>query len=153
MEPSTNRQSDERAGAVDMLRTVATFTEPWEAHLFRTLLQSEGLFAVVAFDQHVSAHYSIGWAIGAVRVQVVESEFDQARAIERRSRTGEYSTALEAEFGPEGPLHCPHCNSTHCRTSRKQFYLLPLLFLLFGVVAPVRGRTGSCDDCGKKWVA
>jgi hypothetical protein len=82
-----------------MLTTAAQFTEPWEAHLFRMLLEAEGLFAVVAFDNHPWATYAMSWAIGGVRVLVVEEELEQARAIEERCIAGEYKALVDTEFG------------------------------------------------------
>lgn len=121
-----------------MLKTAATFVEPWEAHLFRMLLEAEGLFAVVAFDQHAWTNYSIAWAIGGVRVLVVEGELEQARAIERRCRAGDYKAALDAAFGSAEA-------SPKKRDSRLDVlfacFVSLLAVLAFGVVVPFRPRS------------
>jgi hypothetical protein len=122
-----------------VLTTAARFVEPWEAHLFRMLLEAEGLFAVVAFDQHAWNNYSISWAIGGVRVQVVKAELERALDIERRCRAGEYSAALEAEFGP---LDLPSrtAGSSARRGADIAFSCLISLLaaLTFGAVIPIR---------------
>jgi hypothetical protein len=123
-----------------MLTTAARFTEPWEAHLFRMLLEAEGLFAVVAFDQHAWTNYSIAWAIGGVRVQVVEAELEQALEIERRCHAGDYRAFLEAEFGPADPPG-PTGTARWYRADIAFSCLISLLgTVIFGTVIPIRGR-------------
>jgi len=131
-----------------MLTTAARFTEPREAHLFRMLLEAEGLFAVVAFDQHAWTNYSIAWAIGGVRVQVVEAELEQALEIERRCRAGEYRAFLEAEFDPADQ---PSPTGTAARWHRADIAFSCLISLLgtviFGAVIPI--RVGSAYRTGR----
>jgi hypothetical protein len=126
-----------------MLMTAARFTEPWEAHLFRMLLEAEGLFAVVAFDQHASTNYSFAWALGGVRVLVVEEELEQAFAIERHCRSGGYAALLDAEFG----LPALSVRREPARWYRVDVvlscFVSLLTALIFGVVAPIRVRSGS----------
>jgi hypothetical protein len=128
--------------------TAARFVEPWEAHLFRMLLETEGLFAVVAFDQHAWSHYSISWAICGVRVQVVEAELERALDIERRCRAGDYSAVLETEFGPlDLPSRAPG-PSTWLGPNIAFSCLISLLAALtFGAVVPIRagGRDKSFE--------
>jgi hypothetical protein len=124
--------------------TAARFVEPWEAHLFRMLLEAEGLFAVAAFDQHAWTNYSISWAIGGVRVQVVEAELERALDIERRCRAGEYSAVIEAEFGP---LDWPGRISGLSAWDRANIAFSCLISLLaaltFGAVVPIRAGRRS----------
>jgi hypothetical protein len=124
-----------------MLTTVSRFTEPWEAHLFRMLLEAEGLFAIVAFNQHASSNYSIAWAIGGVRVLVVEEELEQALAIEKRCRLGEYGAAVDAEFGSTGVPIRMQDNSGWHQADVIFSYIVSLLFVaVFGAVVPIRAR-------------
>jgi Putative prokaryotic signal transducing protein len=76
------------------MTTVATFTTPEEAHLFRLFLESEGVEAIV-FDEHfVQLFWHYSNAIGGVRVAVDESDQEAASAIFHRYmialRTGDY---------------------------------------------------------------
>jgi len=122
-----------------MLTTAARFTEPWEAHLFRMLLEAEGLFAVVAFDNHVRATYAFSWAIGGVRVLVVEEELKQARAIEARCFAGEYEALVDAEFDLATPPK-PALPSWYRPDILAACVLSLLATLVFGVPIPLRAR-------------
>ena len=89
-----------------MLVTVASFTEPWEAHLFRLRLESEGIPAVVAHEQHVWAMWPYAMALGGAKVQVPPDEAEKAREVERRCRAGDYRAELEVEMGPLDGVQC-----------------------------------------------
>jgi hypothetical protein len=116
-------------------------------------LQAEGLFAVVAFEYHPGVDYSISWAIGGVRVQVIEAELEQALSIERACRAGEFRALLEAETGPPDLPVCPSCESNDYRTRRASSMILSLVAtLVFRLPIPIRARVNICKDCGKRWV-
>jgi hypothetical protein len=124
-----------------MLVTAARFTEPWEAHLFRMLLEAEGLFAVVAFDQHASSNYSMSWALGGVRVLVVDEELDQALAIERRCRAREYEVELNREFGiTDAPASGEPMPMWYRPDILFSCFVSLLAAGVFGVVAPFRAN-------------
>ena len=78
--------------------TVATFTTPDEAHLFRTFLESMGIEGFI-LDEHVAQlfwHYSN--AIGGVRVVVNEEDAEEANIAHR-----EYMAALRNGPYPISP--------------------------------------------------
>jgi len=60
------------------LKTVATFTTPEDAHNLRGFLESQGVAAYVR-DENMAASYSI--AIGGVKVDVDEADFDRSVAL------------------------------------------------------------------------
>ncbi len=60
------------------LKTVATFPKPEEAHNFRAFLEGNGIQAFVR-DEETGASYSL--AIGGIRVDVAETDFDRAKAL------------------------------------------------------------------------
>ena len=79
--------------------TVATFTMPEDAHLFRTFLESRGIEGFV-LDEHVVQlfwHYSN--AVGGVRVVVNEADEEEAQAAYH-----EYMEALRSGPYPEQPV-------------------------------------------------
>jgi predicted RNA-binding Zn-ribbon protein involved in translation (DUF1610 family) len=136
-----------------MLTTVASFTEPWEAHLFRLRLEAEGIPATVAHEHHVWAMWPYGLALGGVKVQVPQSESANARAVEQRCRAGAYQAELETEQGPFDVASCPQCGSARV-TSRRP--ILPIILLIAAclyaeVIFPLRASAHRCTDCGWKW--
>jgi hypothetical protein len=78
--------------------TIATFTLPEDAHLFRMFLESRDVPAVL-LDEHFAQlfwHYSN--AIGGVRVAVEESDAEAAAALH-----GEYMASLRTGPYPVKP--------------------------------------------------
>jgi hypothetical protein len=90
-----------------MLSTIAIFTEPWQAHLFRLRLEADGIFATVAHEHHVTLNWPWALALGGAKVQVRHADRDRALAVETRARAGEFVAELEAELGPLDDRHCP----------------------------------------------
>jgi hypothetical protein len=66
---------------VDPIVTIATFSYPTEAHLNKAKLESEGIDAFVADEHIVQANWLYSLAIGGVRLQVKESEAEEALSI------------------------------------------------------------------------
>ena len=136
-----------------MLVTVATFTEPWEAHLFRLRLNAEGIFATVAHEHHVWANWPYAMALGGVKVQVPQSETERALAVERRCRAGDYRAELEAEFGQLDSSRCPHCGAPEVASRRSLPQLAALIAsaVLAGLIFPLRSTVHRCGSCRAKW--
>jgi hypothetical protein len=136
-----------------MLVTVASFTEPWEAPLFRLRLEAEGIPATVAHEHHIWAMWPYGLALGGVKVQVPAAEEDKARAVEARCRAGDYQAELETEMGPLDAAQCPRCGSAHIADSRPVPMMMMLIaaWLCADVVFPVRASRHRCEDCGSTW--
>lgn len=89
-----------------MLKTVATFSFPHEAHIARAKLESEGIPALMADEHTINMPWLYSNALGGVRLQVPSSAFDQAKEILAR----DCSDDLIAEVG-ENPYICPSCGS------------------------------------------
>ena len=136
-----------------MLVTVASFTEPWEAHLFRLRLESEGIPAVVAHEQHVWAMWPYAMALGGAKVQVPPDEAEKAREVERRCRAGNYRAELEVEMGPLDGVQCPDCGSARfaSRQPLNQLFLLFASYLCVTVIFPIRASVHRCRSCGTRW--
>jgi len=135
-----------------MLVTVANFTEPCEAHLFRTRLEAEGIPAFVAHEQHVGNNWPIGWALGGAKVQVLRDMADDARAVERKCIAGHYRRELLEELG-EPEECCPLCGSTDfkSRAAIPKMLLLMAVFLITGIVFPLATVMRLCRVCGAGW--
>jgi Putative prokaryotic signal transducing protein len=150
--PSPHGRARRSSSDATVLVTVANFTEPWEAHMFRTRLQAEGILAFVAHDQHVGNDGFIATALGGVKVQVTPDDVDAARAIERDCRAGRYRAELEAAFGQEAE-HCPNCASVDFTTGPSQGHIAAAaVALVAGGAFPTLGESIRwCRQCGTRW--
>jgi hypothetical protein len=135
-----------------MLTTIARFRDPWEAHMFRGLLDCEGLLAVTAFDRHVSVNWPISLALGEVQVQVASEDRDEALAIWHEVQAGEYKAVLANRFGGF-EIRCPKCRSGDIkrRFSVPSVTCLVLFTLIAGAIFAPRRKICECRHCGNIW--
>lgn len=136
-----------------MLTTVAIFREPWEAQLFRSRLQAEGLLAFLQYDHRVAIDWMYAFAIGGVHVQVVDDEAPEARAVIARLRAGDFRAELLDMFGDLDDPHCPACGSQDFRrrASAPQIMFSFAILVLTGVPVPPGSWLRTCRRCGKRW--
>jgi DNA-directed RNA polymerase subunit RPC12/RpoP len=126
-----------------MLTTIATFSFPYEAHIARAKLESEGIPAFVADEQTINMQWLYSNALGGVRLQVPGSYAERALEVLEEDR----SEVLEQQEGYEG-TSCELCGSKntepHQKGKRWAFLVfLGLDFPLFPVKNAIR-----CKDCG-----
>jgi len=81
------------------MTTLATFTVPEEAHLFRTYLESRGIEGYVIDENVVQLFWHYSNAIGGVRLTVHEDDLPEARAAYH-----DYMQALRSGPYPERPV-------------------------------------------------
>ena len=136
-----------------MLATIASFREPWEAHIFRLRLEAEGILAMVAHEHHVGVIWPYSTALGGVKVQVPAIASEAAHAVWSRCLAGDYEAGLEQEFGRLDVARCPVCGSTRFRR-RPPMAMIALLLALFfwcDIIFPPRHSVYRCSDCGVHW--
>lgn len=136
-----------------MLTTVATFREPWEAHMFCSRLRAEGVAAVVAHEYHVWNNWPLSTALGGVKVQVPEEQEAEAREIERQCRAGEFSSEVDDATVEGDRVTCPSCGSASVAQRRPipQAAFAIVASFLAGTVWPAWGAVYSCKECGTKF--
>ena len=137
-----------------MLVTVATFTEPWEAHIFRGRLLAEDIFAVVSDDHFIGLNWPYALALGGVRVQVHRADRAKAAEIDKRCRTGELQAELAVTHADFGISQCPQCGDERINHRRSMPMLAFLLYTAYltGEIFPLRSSVHRCKSCGSKWV-
>ena len=64
----------------DKLITIATYNTVAEAGLVRSLLEAEGIPAFLADEESMGLNF-IGFAIGGVKLQVLERDAERARSL------------------------------------------------------------------------
>ena len=124
----------------DHLVTIGAYSTPYEANLVRAELEAFDIDATLADDETIGVNWLWSNALGGVKVQVPESEVEEARQV----RAAE-PEALESAV-------CPHCGSadTHYILEKRASFLT---WLVFGLpLIPAFSRT-SCAACGFKWKA
>lgn len=79
---------------------------PWEAHVSRALLESEGVPVFLQNEHHVTVNWPMARMLGGVRLMVPVEYMDAVRAIFDLRDRGDLEAALAKEF----PLDVPSCS-------------------------------------------
>lgn len=128
---------------------VASFSQPVEAHLARTKLESEGIPCVVQDEHLVRVDWLLSNAVGGVKVMVPAWDAEAARDVLRpRPRLVRRAEAGEPA---DGEMICPRCRSYDVYYIRYSRRAAGLFILLFGFLLPWRDRRWSCTQCGYEW--
>jgi Putative prokaryotic signal transducing protein len=133
---------------MSMLITVERFTNPWEAHAVRGLLESEGVPASLADEYQIWANWQMSHALGGVKLQVSPSHYPQALEVLTARRNGEFELALEREL----QIHrdaCPNCSSPDIQFLRSPvFSIIAMMWLfVFNVIIPPPFSGTRCKLC------
>lgn len=136
-----------------MLTTVAIFRDPWQAHLFRTRLEAEGFLAFVQYSHHVDVNWLYSYALGCVRVQVMDGDVGAVRDVIRRIDSEQFRAELLELFGDLDEPCCPTCGSRDSRIRRNPFQVAfaILVILLVRMPMPPDPSKRICRKCGARW--
>lgn len=141
----------ERGGRRFMKRfsVVETHTTPWEAHVGRALLESEGIPAFLGSEHIVGAWWPMSMVFGGVRLLVRHEDLAQARSVLALRDQGELEAALAQEFPPD-MLRCDRCGSEQFSERRSWLAISLAFMLLFISRATFRpAKDLLCDSCGE----
>jgi len=127
-----------------MLITVSRYSFPYEAHIAKTRLDSEGIPSFIVDEHTINMQWLYSNALGGVRLQVPEAYAEVALAVLAENREKD----LAEEHGIEAKV-CPHCGSSDTefyQIGRRWAFLafLGLGFPLFPVKDGIK-----CKQCGK----
>ncbi len=147
--------------------TVLTFTFAHEVAIIRGRLEAEGITCFVKDELTVQIHPFYSNAIGGVKLQVRESDLNQAIQILKETgyikgeelQSSQESPLLNKHIDnqhasiKEGKITCPICGSEEVVKSRKMGWLFLLTSLLFIFPTPFFQKTYYCFDCKQefKW--
>ena len=137
-----------------MLITIATFTNPLEAHIVRGRLQAEGIETWVAHEHHIWANWFLSTALGGVKLQVRPEDAQQAREVLRQEQDGDYETlvAENANESDEPRPACPVCGSEDITPVRRSGRISLVIVWLSSLPLPYSSVTMACRGCGHTWV-
>jgi hypothetical protein len=119
--------------------TIATFSKPEEAHLFRTRLEAAGIPAFVQDEHFIQMDWLASNAVGGVRVQVADEDLDE---------TKEFLAADTAQSSPDAiDVVCPSCGSHHTAPDESPRRIAFLGMLIFSFPLLLARRSWRCADC------
>lgn len=127
------------------MKTVATYNHPFDADLARGFLETRGISAFVK-DENMGSYLIYNTAIGGVRLQVLEEDFEKATEILR-----EYTNEVAPEATRLKNIECPRCHST--KVNFKHITLMHWLFafIFIGVPFLFYRPFYKCETCRNKW--
>ena len=132
-----------------MLITVGSYSNPIEAHIVRGRLEAEGIFAVVAHENHSWAQWTITLAIGGVKVQVSSEDLEKSLNIIKGLNDGDYSLDVEEEN--DWLSLCPQCGSTEKERVNIPWKLSLILIFMASIPFPYTIYKSKCRNCSHVW--
>jgi hypothetical protein len=129
------------------LVTIGSYSTSYEANLVKSGLDAFGIDAVLIDEHTVNANWLWSNLLGGVKVQVSESEIEEARQLIHAEPIDEQD---ENDALAETGIICPTCSSSNTRYFLdKRGSFLTWLVLGFPVLPAVSKR--ACTNCGHKW--
>ena len=124
------------------MKTIATFSKPEEAHLFRTRLEAAGISAFVQDEYVVQLNWLLSNAIGGVRVQIADDDLESA---------SEFLAADSPQPTPDAEeVVCPMCGSSLIAPDEKPRRIAYLSLWLLGFpLLFTRWRCSACSNVFK----
>lgn len=138
-------------------KTIITFTLPQDAYLARGLLESEGIETTIKDELTVQVNNFYSNAIGGVKLQVKESDFENGLFVLKRDGyiTSETTDEVKIEIvslnNTTNKKICPFCQSDNIGKKEEVDKLTGIIYFIFGVIFPIFRRAYKCFDCGKVW--
>jgi hypothetical protein len=135
------------------LVTVASFREPWEAHIARGRLEAEDVPAFVTHEHHVTLDWPLSQALGGVKLQVPAHRREEALRILDEIRDGSFDGLLEGYEPIFDSRPCQRCGSDEFRPvfSPSNWVSLLFIWLGLGIIFPAQRRWNRCRRCGFIW--
>jgi hypothetical protein len=143
--------------------TLASYSYPQLAYLWRAKLQSECINCYIADDYIVTANWLYSNAVGGVKLRVRELDLEDALAVLNEVVQTDTETVPDTiGFDDE---KCPRCNSENIRQAIYdiRFLNVPWVLLQLGQILfcltwififiplPFIYKKWQCRNCGNKW--
>jgi hypothetical protein len=136
-----------------MLINFRAFRDPWEAHLLRTRLETEGIPAFVASDTHIGNNWPISIALGGARVLILDSQLAEANDVVSRCVDGTYEAELTEMFGAIPFRNCPVCGSEDVRRRPTLGeFVFGVSLAIFGATSRLGTSKCYCRVCKARWI-
>jgi len=130
--------------------TIATFWELFDADFVKTMLDLEGIPAILTNECIILLDWRYANATGGIRVNVRGQDAARARRLlsEQPIRP---DVAKPAVIDPEYELACPRCGSLEVRYERFSRFAFFLSLLMLGFPILVLRRALKCRTCRHRW--
>ncbi len=128
------------------LITLKTFDNPVEAHLFRTVLENEGIPCEIFDELMVGLNPLYNITVGGVKLKIRESDLEAALEIINRVEAAPYTNETDKV------ITCPNCGSSNLYPGFKSlrgikgFFTALASILLFVYPFYIRSRY-RCKEC------
>jgi hypothetical protein len=123
------------------MKTLTTVSWMYQADSLCVQLASHGIEASIPDQGAMSALPLHGSALGGIRVQVDEEDFEKARDILR---------GISAVFAEQKPS-CPKCGSLQVEYKRQSWFVAALVVILVGIPLLWLKKKFQCHSCGHRW--
>ncbi len=134
---------------MERLVTIKTFTYAHEAAVARSLLASEGIFCFLKDELTIQANPFYSNALGGVKLQVREGDFEHAAAVLTRTHVPDVEP-ISIKTASGAISECPACESEELALVRKPSGVLyGLSLLLLGFPLPFFSKVYHCYNCGR----
>lgn len=130
--------------------TVATFSQPVEAHLARSKLESEGITCFVSEELYNYGGWLFPSAQAKVKLKVPAAEAEMARNV-LRPRPRLVVVAGTDNNRSDEDLICPRCRSFEVYYHHMNRRLGAIAIAFLNVVGRSWKRKWICKQCGYEW--
>jgi hypothetical protein len=120
--------------------TLRTFSQPLEAHIVKSKLESEGIDCALADENIVRIDWLWSNAVGGVKLKVHESQVEAANEI--------LKSAIATHEPTETGVSCPSCKSGDIYLEPKHRRGILFWAFLVGIPIPFLNKAWICRDCG-----
>lgn len=112
-----------------------------EADFLCSQLASHGIDTSIPDQGTIGVFPLYGSALGGIRIQVNEADYEKATAILREM-------AMASE---ERKSSCPKCGSTNVQYKRQSWFFAALVVLFVGIPLLWLKKEFQCHSCGHRW--
>lgn len=136
------------------MQTVGNFPDLASAQLAKSLLEAEGIEALIPDEYLAGVDWRMGTAIQGIRLQVGDDDAEEARAL-LESVPPVNSNELVPVALDEADDRCPRCGSSDTgeppwkRRLKAATLLFPLLIFAWPFLTA--GNVSACRHCGYEW--
>lgn len=124
---------------------VQSFSFPYEAQIAKTQLEAAGIPARIENEHTINMDWLYSNALGGVRLLVLESNLEEARALLAQ----DFSQELQQQFGLSE--NCPNCGSSDIQPYTEGKRPAYLVFLLLGFPLFFYKNGMKCQRCQYFW--